>query len=307
MIHGGTNFGFSAGANAFSDTQFQPDITSYDYDAPINEQGGATPKYFALRNLISKYVKYQIPPVPKPIETIAIPEIKMEAFTSVWDNLPIAIKSAQPQPMEAYNQYAGYILYKTKLSGHISGTLTITEPHDYATVFLNGKYIGKVVRDGGKWSINLPATDVKEPVLEIFVEGMGHINFAQFMIDRKGITERVTLNGMTMMSWDIYKLPFDNHYIKSLKNTHSDKLKAGVFFKGIFDINDVHDTYIDMSKYKKGVVWVNGHNLGRYWDIGPQTRLYCPASWLKKGANEIIVFDLHQTAVASVSGEKTAE
>ena len=307
VIHGGTNFGFTAGANAFTPVQFQPDITSYDYDAPINEQGRATPKYYALRKLISKYVKYKIPEVPKPVQTMSIPEIKMQAFSSVWANLPLALKSPQPKTMEALDQSSGYILYKTRLIGHKSGKLTITEPHDYATVFLNGKYVGKVERDSGKWSINLPKSDVKEPVLEIFVEGLGHINFAQYMIDRKGITERVTLNGMTLMNWDIYKLPFDTRYIQSLKPAGVDPVRNGVFFKGRFSLNKVADTYFDLSNYKKGVIWVNGHNLGRYWDIGPQHRLYCPAPWLRKGYNEVVLFDLHQTEAAPLSGENTVE
>ncbi len=307
VVHGGTNFGFTAGANAFTSTQFQPDVTSYDYDAPINEQGQPTAKYFALRKLISQYVKYKIPEVPKPVETITIPEIKMEAYSSVWANLPTPIKSAQPKPMEGLDQSSGYILYKTKLIGHKSGRLTITEPHDYATVFLNGKYVGKVQRDSGKWSINLPKSDVKDPVLEIFVEAMGHINFAQYMIDRKGITDRVTLNGMTLMDWDIYKLPFDNQFISTLKPAAINPDKNGAFFKGSFTLDKVADTYIDLSKYKKGAIWVNGHNLGRYWDIGPQKRLYCPAPWLKKGKNEVLIFDLHQTEAASISGENTLE
>ncbi len=307
VIHGGTNFGFTAGANSFSATQFQPDVTSYDYDAPINEQGRPTPKYFALRKLIVQYVKYKIPAVPKSVETVSIPEIKMHAFTSVWSNLPKPVLSPQPKPMEALGQSSGYILYKTKLIGHKSGRLTITEPHDYATVFLNGKYVGKVERDGGKWSIELPKSDVENPVLEIFVEGMGHINFAQFMIDRKGITERVTLNGMTLMNWDIYKLPFDTQYIQTLKPAATDTMHKEVFFKGSFNLTNIADTYIDLSNYKKGVIWVNGHNLGRYWDIGPQKRLYCPASWLKKGENNVVIFDMQQTEAASVSGEKTSE
>ncbi len=307
VIHGGTNFGFMAGANAFSPTQFQPDVTSYDYDAPINEQGQPTPKYFALRKLISEYVKYKIPDVPKPVETMDIPEIKMQTFSSVWVNLPKPIASPQPKPMEALGQYSGFILYKTKLIGHKSGKLAITEPHDYATVFLNGKYVGKVERDGGKWTIDLPKSDVKDPVLEIFVEGMGHINFAQFMIDRKGITERVTLNGMTMMNWNIYKLPFDNRYLQSLKPAPINAERNGAFFKGSFNLTHIADTYVDVSKYKKGVIWVNGHNLGRYWDIGPQKRLYCPAPWLKKGVNWVLVFDMLQTEAAPLSGKKTLE
>ena len=198
MIHGGTNFGFTAGANAFSSTQYQPDITSYDYDSPINEQGQPTAKYFMLRNLIAKYVTYKIPDLPKAVSAIEIPNIEMRAINSIWDNLPKPVFSPQPKPMEAFDQNQGLMLYKTKLVGHKSGELTIWEPHDYALVFLNGKFIDTVYRDGGSWSVELPKTEVKNPVLEILVEGMGHINFAQFMIDRKGITDRVTLNGMTL-------------------------------------------------------------------------------------------------------------
>jgi len=119
--------------------------------------------------------------------------------------------------MEAYGQNQGLILYRTKLIGHKSGTLKIWEPHDYALVFLNGKFIDTVYRDGGDWEVKIPKSDVKDPLLEIVVEGMGHINFAQFMIDRKGITDRVTLNGMTLMNWDIALLPMDETFIKTAK------------------------------------------------------------------------------------------
>ncbi len=306
VIHGGTNFGFSAGANAFSPTQYQPDITSYDYDAPINEQGQPTEKFFELRKLISEYVP-NIPDVPASIPAIDIPAINMEYFSSVWNNLPAPVYSVQPKPFEAYGQDYGFIMYKTKLVGHKSGKLTITEPHDYATVFLNGKYIDKVYRDGGKWTIDLPKSTVKDPVLEILVEGMGRINFAQFMIDRKGITDRVTLNGMTLMDWQVYKLPFDQKYISQLRAAPTDSARRGNFFKGSFQLTEVADTYIDVSKYKKGIVWINGNNLGRFWEIGPQQRLFCPATWLKEGNNEIIIFDMQQQEPADVSGKKRVE
>jgi beta-galactosidase len=307
VVHGGTNFGFTAGANAFSETQYQPDITSYDYDAPINEQGQPTEKYFALRDLISKYVSYKIPDVPKAISAIEIPAFSLTAFTTVWKNLPKPIASPQPKPMEDFDQKSGFILYRTKLIGHKSGKLTITEPHDYAMIFLNGKLIDTIFRDGGKWTIDLPKTDVKDPVLEIFVEAMGHINFAQYMVDRKGITDRVTLNGMTLTDWEIFPLPMDEKFIASLKATYPEGNHDGIFFKGNFELNEAGDTYIDMSNYQKGVVWVNGHNLGRYWNVGPQFHLYCPANFLKKGKNEVIVFDLHQQQPADIKGVKTLE
>ncbi len=306
VIHGGTNFGFTAGANAFSPTQYQPDLTSYDYDAPINEQGMATPKYFMLRNMIQQHVDYKIPDVPAPIKAIEIPAIKMKKAYNLWDfKLPVH-QSPQPKPMEIYDQNQGLILYKTKLVGHKSGKLKIWEPHDYALVFLNGKFIDTVYRDGGKWEVLLPKTNEPFPVLEILVEGMGHINFAQFMIDRKGITDRVTLNGMTLMNWETTLLPMDEKFMAAKKpvpaQSNTDKLCN--FFEGTFELKEVGDTYFDIRAYSKGMVYINGHNLGRYWNIGPQQRLYCPASWLKKGKNEIIVFDLLRVKEATVSGFK---
>ncbi|NNV55678.1 glycoside hydrolase family 35 protein [Limnovirga soli] len=307
VIHGGTNFGFTAGANAFTPTQYQPDVTSYDYDAPINEQGQPTPKYFALRRLISQYVHYTIPPVPAGINAITIPAFQMEPFTSIWQQLPAGIASPQPRPMEYFNQSNGLIVYRTTLIGHHSGKLTITEPHDYAIVLLNGKLVDTIFRDGGKWTIELPKTDTKNPVLDILVESMGHINFAQYMIDRKGITDRVTLNGMTLMNWQIFPLPMQNNFVQQLQPTSNGDLHDGVFFKGNITINNPADTYLDMSKFKKGMLWVNGHNLGRYWNTGPQFKLFCPGVWLKKGNNQVIVFDFHQQQATTIKGEKTLE
>lgn len=307
VVHGGSNFGFTAGANAAGPTDFQPDITSYDYDAPINEQGLPTEKYFAIRKLIGKYVSYPIPNLPKPIKAIEIPAFAMVPFTDIWKNLPAPIASPQPKPMEDFDQKNGFILYRTTLIGHKSGKLTITEPHDFAMIYLNGKLIDTMYRDGGKWTINLPKTDVANPVLDILVESMGHINFAQYMVDRKGITDRVTLNGMTLMNWQIYPLPFDEKFIATLKATSFNNNKEGLFFSGTFELNEINDTYIDMHHYKKGVLYVNGHNLGRYWNVGPQFHLYCPANWLKKGKNEVVVFDLHQLLPATICGVKTLE
>ncbi|MBL7703500.1 MAG: beta-galactosidase [Ferruginibacter sp.] len=308
VIHGGTNFGFTAGANAFSPTQYQPDITSYDYDAPINEQGGATAKFFMLRNLIAKYVDYKIPTVPKEIAAIEIPAIDMKYMTTIWKRLPQPVRSVQPKPMEDYGQNQGLILYRTKLIGHKSGKLKIWEPHDYALVFLDGKFIDTVYRDGGNWTVDLPKTESADPQLDILVEGMGHINFAQFMIDRKGITERVTLNGMTLMNWLVYPLPMDAAFVTQAATQDRGLSEGpGIFYKGNFNLSETGDTYFDMSKYSKGMIYVNGHNLGRYWNIGPQQRLYCPAGWLKKGNNEIIVFDLLQTESKAILAFKTLE
>ena len=315
VVHGGTNFGFTAGANAFSSTQFQPDVTSYDYDAPIDEQGRATPKYYALRNLIARYTHHPLPDPPAPVPVMTIPAFTLQPYTSLWDHLPAAKHTPQPQPMESFDQTSGMILYRTRLIGHKSGNLTITEPHDYALVYLNGKFIDTVFRDGGHWTIKLPKTDVREPVLEILVENMGHINFAQYLIDRKGITDRVTLNGMTLINWETFDLPLaappategraaagTGTTPAAMPKDASAAAQRGLFFKGSFTLDSTADTYLDLSNFKKGIVWVNGHNLGRYWYVGPQQHLYCPASWLRKGSNEVVVLDLHQTEAAAICG-----
>jgi beta-galactosidase len=330
VVHGGTNFGFTAGANAFSPVQFQPDVTSYDYDAPVNEQGRATPKYYALRRLIGEYTDHALPEVPAPVPVMTFPDVVLQPFASLWDHLPAARLTPTPQPMESFGQHNGLILYRTRLIGHQSGSLTITEPHDFALVFLNGRLIDSIYRDGGHWTIKLPATGIKDPVLEILVEGMGHINFAQYLIDRKGITDRVTLDGMTLMNWETYNLPLDDAYVKNLTmggkvckmHTLADGkardertssggdgglMRPGIFFKGSFQLDSTADTYIDISGFRKGIVWVNGHNLGRYWYVGPQQHLYCPASWLKKGKNEVVVMDLQQTQAAAIRGVTTLE
>lgn len=310
VIHGGTNFGYTAGANAFSPTQYQPDLTSYDYDAPIDESGNATAKYHMLRRLIAQYTGVQPPPIPAPIAHMAISAITLRKTHNLFDYKLPSVRTPQPQPMENFGQNQGLILYKTKLIGHKSGTLKIWEPHDYALVYLNGKFIDTVYRDGGNWEVKLPKTDVKDPDLTIVVEGMGHINFAQFMIDRKGITDRVTLNGMTLMNWETTLIALDEAFLQKQKTATTGNVAADGklnFFAGSFDLAEPADTYLDMSGYTKGVLFVNGHNLGRYWYLGPQKRLFCPATWLKKGKNEIVVFDLVQDEAKTVSGFASME
>ncbi len=226
-------------------------------------------------------------------------------FTSIWDNLPKPVNSVQPKPFEAYGQDYGFILYTTELIGHKKGKLTVTDLHDYATVFLNGEYIGFLDRREGINTIDIPESKAEHPLLEILVEGMGRINFAQYLIDRKGITDRVTLNGMTLMNWKVYNLPMDDKFIYNLRSSARNPGKKGIFFKVNFFIEKAGDTFFDMSNFKKGIVWVNGHNLGRYWEIGPQKRLFCPGIFLRAGQNEMMVFDLQQTEPQIIFGFKT--
>jgi len=303
VIHGGTNFAFTAGANS-GGKGYEPDLTSYDYDAPINEQGRPTPKYTALRDLIGTYraTDDPLPAVPSPIPAVALPEFPMTAHASIWNHLPAPVASVQPRPFEMYGQNQGLVLYRTSLVGRKSGKLTITDLHDYATVFVDGTFIGTLDRRLGEKSIDIPRSDAAMPVLDILVEGMGHINFAQELIDRKGITDRVTLQGMTLMNWKVYLLPLREAWVASLPADKDPGNRPGMFFTGSFTLDTPADTFIDMTGYRKGVVWVNRHNLGRYWDIGPQKRLYCPAPWLRAGRNQVVVLDLHLTDAAPLRG-----
>jgi beta-galactosidase GanA len=313
VIHGGTNFGYTAGANS-GGKGYEPDITSYDYNAPINEQGRAKPNFMAIRTLIESYLPKgkKLPSIPEAVATFEISPLNMQTFTSVWDNLPQPVASVQPKTLEACGQDYGFILYKTELKGPKSGKLIVNEIHDYATVFLNGNYIGKLDRREGINSIDIPASNVEVPVLEIFVEAMGRINFGKNIVDRKGITDSVTLNGTTLTNWNMYNLPMDRKFIYNLRSSGKSIKKPGIFFKGNFVLSSAEgntgaDTFIDLSGFTKGIIWINGHNLGRYWNIGPQKRLYCPSNWLRAGLNEIMIFDLHDTEGKWVSGFKTME
>lgn len=305
VFHGGTNFGFMAGANYGN--EYQPDVTSYDYDAPLDEMGQPTPKYFAIREVLAavRAGGAALPDLPAPLPVIEIPEFTPSRSTSVFDNLTRPVSSPQPKPMEAFNQNFGFILYRTRLVGHHSGKLTITDVHDFANIYADGSYIGSLNRAKKETTIEIPRTEPAVQRLDILVEGMGRINFGQHMIDRKGITDRVTLNGMTLMDWEVFPLPMEARNIAALKFQEAQSNSPGTYFQGTFNLKTTGDTYIDMSRWKKGVVWVNGHNLGRYWEIGPQQRLYCPASFLTGGKNEIIVFEMLGAAPAPLRGMKS--
>ncbi len=308
VFHGGTNFGFWAGANMGD--AYQPDVTSYDYDAPLNEMGQPTPKFFAIRDLLAEFQPggAKLPDPPRPLPAIEIPAITFGESAPLFENLPAAVREPQPKPMEYLGQNQGFILYRTAFRGHYSGKLKIWELHDYADVHVDGRLIGTLSRVRKEDSIEIPKSDPPARTLDILVEGMGHINFGQSMIDRKGITDRVTLNGMTLMDWTICPLPMEGTFIERLKfGPIGESVRPESFFRGSFELSEAGDTYLDMSGWKKGVVWVNGHNLGRYWEIGPQKRLYCPAPFLKKGRNEIVVFDLHRTVPGEVRGVKSLE
>ncbi|WP_091162845.1 beta-galactosidase [Mucilaginibacter sp. P25] len=305
MAHGGTNFGFTSGANYDKEHQIQPDITSYDYDAPISEAGWITPKFTAIRNLMKKYAAYAIPEVPTQIPVIQIPAIKLTKTADLLEMAKAqqAVESDTPQTFEALNQGYGYVLYSRKFTQPVSGTLNLEGLRDYATIYINGEKVAELNRQSNKFScpINIPFN----ARLDILVENLGRINYGGEIIHNlKGIISPVKDDDHEITgNWQMYELPMDKAPALGAGTTNTTGHPA--LYQGTFDLNKVGDTFLDMKNWGKGIVFVNGINIGRYWKIGPQQTLYLPGCWLKKGTNSIVVLDqlndIHQTEIVTVT------
>ena len=306
MTHGGTSFGHWGGANF---PNFSPTCTSYDYDAPISESGKATPKYYEVRELLKNYLPegQSLPQIPDSIPTISIPAIEFTQVANLFENLPAPKFSEDIKPMEFFDQGWGSILYRTKLQkSDKEQTLTITEAHDWTQVYVDGKKIATLSRLKGEGIVSLPP--VKEgAVLDILVEAMGRMNFGKGIYDWKGITQKVELssdgNTKDLKNWQVFNIPVDYSFAKDKSyKTDSNTQKHPAYYKATFNLAKTGDTFLNMSDWSKGLVWVNGHAMGRYWEIGPQQTLYVPGCWLKEGENEIIVFDLASPRSTKIEG-----
>ena len=342
MTHGGTSFGHWAGANS---PGFAPDVTSYDYDAPINEYGQATPKFWELRKMMEKYNDgKKMPTVPKaPMSIITVPKFELTEFAPFIAAMPKPVNGT-PKTFEEMDMGWGTMMYSTRLPEITSQSVLTGEFHDFAQVFIDKKYIGKIDRVKNEKSLTIPA--VKEGAeLIIIVEGMGRINFGRAIKDFKGIVGDVTLTTekndiemvLTPKNWmnvaipDDYKtatkaldmvkgvndqvaagkakgsvpaLAFTQGYEGSKKL--GDIMKPG-YHRGYFNLKKVGDTFLNFETWGKGQVYVNGHAMGRIWSIGPQQTLYVPGCWLKKGKNEIIVLDVIGPRKAVVWGQAEPE
>ncbi len=329
MFHGGTSFGLWAGSNAANDgSEFQADITSYDYSAPVTEQGVATTRYRQYRQIIARSLKTTLPPIPTAIPTIArpaSPDMTPKAYASLWNNLPApAVTSDAPQSMESLGQQHGFVLYRRPLlPTGTSGTLTIDGVRDYATVQLGGTYQGGFSRQtlpapyasplnlvGDDGALAIAASRAGQPTLDVLVEAMGHVNYGHAIVDPKGILGSVSLaagsgSPETLTGWETFLLGMDWAYVAGLRRGVGDRNRPGQFFALELTLGTRADTYVDMSGWTKGIVWVNGNCLGRYWNLGPQQHLYCPAPFLRRGFNEIVLFDAHQTQPAPLGLART--
>ena len=309
MTHGGTTFGHWGGAN---NPAYSAMCSSYDYDAPISEAGWTTEKFFLLRDLLKNYLPAgeTLPEVPAALPVIEIPEFHFTKVAPLFSNLPEAKQTVDIQPMEQFNQGWGAILYRTTLPEVTAAgtTLKITEVHDWAQVYADGKLLARLDRRKGEFTTTLPVLK-KGTQLDILVEAMGRVNFDKSIHDRKGITEKVELisgnQSKELKNWTVYNFPVDYSFIKDKKYNDTKIVPTmPAYYKSTFNLDKVGDTFLDMSTWGKGMVWVNGHAMGRFWEIGPQQTLFMPGCWLKEGENEILVLDLKGPVKASIKGLK---
>lgn len=302
VAHGGTNFGFTAGANdAGREDGYQPDLTSYDYGAPIDEQGRPRKEYFAYRDIIFKALGEDPPAVPEEIRSIGFPAIVPRRFANLRGNAAPERKFETPPTFEELGQNQGIVFYRTTLPAGDTATLWFDRLADYAQILVGGCRVATADRRNGRPFVSIPKRD-KPVELEIVVEAMGHINFGKgMMFDEKGIVGEVRLGGVVLKNWRVATLPLTEESVVSAKGTLKDAF-AGGHFRALLKLDNVADTYIDMSKWNKGMLYVNGHNLGRYWKIGPQLSLYCPAPFLKKGENRIDIIELELSNPQPIRG-----
>ena len=339
MTHGGTSFGHWAGANS---PGFAPDVTSYDYDAPINEYGHTTEKYYELREMMQKYSDKKLPAVPKDVAPIiTVPKFELKEFATLMTGMASNGKSETGaiKTFEEMDMGWGTMIYSTQLPEITTSSVLTGEFHDFAQVFIDGKYIGKIDRVKNEKSLTIPAVK-KGADLTIIVEGMGRINFGRAIKDFKGIVGNVTLSSetddaeivLTPKKWTNVAIPDDYETARAaldmVKNVNSnakgsvpglalsqnyeESQKLTALFKpgyhrGYFNLTKVGDTFLNFETWGKGQVYVNGHALGRIWSIGPQQTLYVPGCWLKKGQNEIIVLDVVGPKEAVVWGQAEPE
>ena len=342
MTHGGTSFGHWAGANS---PGFAPDVTSYDYDAPINEYGQATPKFWELRKMMEKYNDgKKMPAVPKaPMPIVTVPKFELTEFAPFMAAMTKPVNGA-PKTFEEMDMGWGTMMYSTRLPEITSQSVLTGEFHDFAQVFIDKKYIGKIDRVKNEKSLTIPAVK-KGAELIIIVEGMGRINFGRAIKDFKGIVGNVTLTTetddvemvLTPKQWMNVAIPDDYQTaVKALDmvkgvtdQVAAGKVKGSVpalaftqdyegskklgdmmkpgYHRGYFNLKKVGDTFLNFETWGKGQVYVNGHAMGRIWSIGPQQTLYVPGCWLKKGKNEIIVLDVVGPKEAVVWGQAEPE
>ena len=303
MAHGGTTFGLWSG----NDRPFKPDTSSYDYDAPISEAGWIGDKFNQTRELMAKHLlpgeTLPEPASDNPVITIA--PFALAETAGIFANLPEAIADKEPRTMEKYNQGRGCILYRTTIPAGPEATLKVGKANDFAWIFVNGKQVEIMDTRYKRYSAKIPARTAAAQ-LDILVEAMGRINFGPEMHNRKGLHGPVEIiagdkSVVSPGAWQVYCLDLSDTMLAGLK-WKAGRADGPAFWRGTFTIERPGDTFLDVSSWGKGVLWVNGHCMGRFWNIGPTQTMYVPGPWLKAGTNEVIVLDMLGPREATLAG-----
>ncbi len=293
MFHGGTNFGFMNGANHYE--EYEPTVSSYDDDAPLNESGEPTEKYYKFREVVAKYAPIPEVEMPAPIKKARYGEIKFTQSALLFDNLDALsspVHVTMPAAMEKFGQGYGYILYSADIRGpRENQELILHGLNDRAWIFADSKFIGiKYINDkDNKIELAVPAEGIH---LDILVENMGRTNYGTNLKNAKGITKGIGFGNNFVYHWDVRPLPFDDISKVSFEDGVKEFDGRPLLLKAVLDIEDEPcDTFVKLPTFKKGIIIVNNKVLSRHWEIGPQRSAYLPAPFLRKGKNEIIILE----------------
>ncbi|MFD8020974.1 beta-galactosidase [Streptomyces lavendulae] len=301
MFHGGTNFGFTNGAN--DKGTYRPTVTSYDYDALLDEAGDPTPKYTAFREVLAKHVPVPDGPVPAPAPRLGHGPVELTHCASLLDRadlLGAAVEAARPLTMEELGQDFGFVLYETRLPDGGPVVLRAEDVRDRAQVFVDGQPVGVLEREGREHAL---AFTVPRPGarLTVLVENQGRVNYGAGVHDRKGLLGRTLVGGGEPATWSSRALPLDDPAVLPFTAFDPQSPPVGpAFHRGHFHVERPADTFLALEGWTKGNAWVNGFPLGRYWSRGAQATLYVPAPVLRAGRNEITVLELHASATRTV-------
>ena len=292
MFIGGTNFGFMNGSNYYD--ELTPDVTSYDYDAVLTECGDITPKYEAFKEIISKYIQLPVVEFTTKIEKKAYGKLNCKEKVGLFESLEDISKPVTdlfPKSMEKLGQSYGYTLYRSSLVKEKRlDKIRLYNANDRAKIYISQEPVATLYDRELLIEHEISYEYEKGSTIDILTENMGRVNFGPYLDkQRKGIDGSVVINGHQHMNWEHYTLPLDN--LHKLDFTKGFREQKPAFYRFELQVEEKGDTFIDMEGWGKGCVFINGFNLGRFWEIGPQKRLYLPAPLLKEGINEIIVFE----------------
>ncbi|MFG1811393.1 beta-galactosidase family protein [Streptomyces sp. NPDC049040] len=299
MFHGGTNFGFTNGAN--DKHTYRPTVTSYDYDAPLDEAGDPTPKYAAFREVIARYAPVPDVPLPSPSKKLNVLDIRLPDSVPLLEAAAVlgtAATAQRPLTMEELGQDFGFVLYTTRLPAAGPVTLRVEGVADRAQVFVDGHPVGVLERESHHRALAFYAPRAGAR-LDLLVENQGRVNYGQGIHDRKGILGDVLVDEHRLDHWTSRPLDLADLGPLAFRPTAAPAL-GPAFHRGEFALEEAADTYLDLTGWTKGNAWINGFHLGRHWSRGPQRRLYVPGPVLRAGGNEVVVLELHATARTAV-------